>query len=454
MALIRRNSPSARRLLGRDMKSGNLKKRLKTFTTFVQDRSGGAAIVMAVAMPVVLGGLAFGSEVAFWEYEKRGLQNETDTAAFAAGTQVRSGKDIDNVTAAAVYVAAHSGFEGGADNITVEYPPATAPLAADGADPNGDNSYVYVTLNQTIERRFTKFFSSDDSVRFSASAIARIESGRPACVLALHPSASGAISTGGSTNVELDGCDIAANSLSSSAIAATGNGSSVEADCISAVGDVSVNNTYDLDCPNPISNGPVTADPYKNVPMPTAASCTSNNTFNQFPNQGGGARRCYSGGSGGVTVGNATLASNTTYVFRNTGTNTLTWRLNGGRTVTGLGVTLIFVGNWELRLNGHATLAITAPMTGTYKGIAIMGDRNNNVDLDFSGNSGLLVGAIYSPNKNSHIKFTGSTAYANGQCTQVIGGTIEFTGNSGFSADCSASGTTAILAGQSIKIVG
>ncbi len=439
------------------MKTPISSKMLKPLHAFARDQRGAAAIVMGVAIPVVLGGLAFGSEVAFWEFEKRGLQNEADTSAFAAGTQVRSGKTNDEITAAAVYVAEQSGFDGGLANIAVEHPPATAPMTATGVNPNGNNAYVYVTLNQTIDRRFTKFFASDDTVSFSASAIAQIASGRPACVLALHPSASDAISTGGSTTLALNGCDIAANSISPSAIAANGNGSSVTADCISAVGDVSVNNTYHLTCPQPISNGPVTADPYKDRAIPAAAACTSTNTLAQFPNQGGGSIRCYTGSSGGVTVSNnATLASNTTYVFRNTGSNALTWRINGNRTVTGSAVTLIFEGKWNVLMNGTSSLRITAPTTGNYKGLALFGDRNSEVDMDLSGNNnGKIVGAIYSGNKNSDITFTGSSlTYSSGECSQVIGGAVRFSGNSDFSTDCSASGTTAIQAGQSIKIVG
>lgn len=449
------------------MKAFKSTQQLSAFHVFVKDRSGGAAIVMAVAMPVVLGGLAFGSEVAFWEFEKRGLQNESDTAAFAAGTQVRSGKTYDEISAAAVYVAAQSGFDGGEDNIVVEYPPATAPLTAAGVDPNGNNSYVYVTLNETIARRFTKFFSSDDTVSFSASAIAQIESGRPACVLALHPSASGAISTGGSTNVELDGCDIAANSFSPTAITATGNGSNVEADCISAVGDVSVNSTYNLDCPQPISNGPVTADPYKNVPMPSAAACNYTGTASNFTQSGNpstpagsGALRCYTGTASGGGAWNfnrsVTLTSNTAYVLENTSSSAASLSLTGGRTITGTNVTLIFKGKWDIRLNGTSTINISAQTTGTYKGIAIFGDRANGVDINLTGNNGAkVVGAIYSPNRDSHIDYRGSNVtYSSGQCTQVIGGTVAFSGNSDFSTDCSASGTTAILAGQSIKIVG
>lgn len=434
----------------------NLKSKLKLGGAFLEDRYGGAAIIMAFMTPIIVGGLAFGAEVGGWELTRRQVQNAADVAAFAAGTQVRSGQhDVAVLSDFAENVADQSGYKGGSEGIVVEYPPATAPNAANGADPNGDGRYVYVTLSQNSNRVFTKMFAANSSVNFTSGALAFIEAGRPACVLAMHPSASGAISTGGSTNVELSGCDIAANSISSSAITATGNGSNVEADCISAVGDVSVNNTYNLDCPAPLTNAPRTADPYANVAAPTA--CTSTHNLNQFPNQGSGASRCYTGSSGGVTISNnTTLASNTTYTFRNTGANALTWRINGNRTVTGVGVTLYFEGKWNVEANGNSFLNITAPTSGPLAGLAIFGSRASEVNIDLSGNNGArVIGAVYSPNNASDIVYTGSSvAYTAGQCTQVIGGTVTFTGNSDFSTDCANSGTKEIKTAQTISIVG
>ena len=434
-----------------------LKSRLKLGAAFASDVHGGAAIIMALMTPIIIGGLAFGAEVGGWELTKREVQNAADVAAYAAGTQARSGETNAVAEAAAENVATLSGFKGDADDLTLERPPSSAPNAADGTNPNGNSSYVYVTLTQTASRTFTKFFATSDTVSFQSAALAKIESGRPACILALHPSASGAIATGGSTTVTLTGCDIAANSVSTSAIAANGNGSSVTADCISAVGNVAVNNTYHLTCASPINNGPKTADPYATVPSPASASCTSSKTFAQFPAQGSGTMRCYTGSSGGVTVGsNVTLASNTTYVFENTGATSLDWKISGNKTVTGAGVTLVFKGKWSVKINGNTQLAISAPTSGTYKGIAIFGDRSNQVDFDNTGNSaGKIVGAVYSANKNSTITYTGSsTTYSSGQCTQVIGGKVKFWGNGNFSTNCSNSGTRSIMAGQSIKIVG
>lgn len=447
------------------MKRQSLKAKLKFGAAFVQDVYGGAAIIMAFMTPIIIGGLAFGAELGGWELTRRQVQNAADTAAFAAGTQVRSGADEDTIATAAKLVATESGYRGAEDDVTVEHPPVSAPAAADGTDPNGDNAYVYVTLTQTADRTFTKYFTSSDSVTFQAAALARVQSGRPACVLALHPSASGAISTGGSTNVELTGCDIAANSISSSAITATGNGSNVEADCISAVGDVSVNSTYNLACPAPISNGPLTADPYAYVAAPAAATCTYNGSPNNFTQSGNpstpagsGAQRCYSGAAGSWNFNRSiNLTSNVVYVLENTSAGqTANLSLTGGRSINGTNVTLYLKGRWDVKLNGNSTINISAQTTGVYSGIALFGDRSSEVNIDLTGNNGAkIVGAVYAPNKNSDITYTGSNvAYSAGQCTQVIGGTVTFWGNSDFSTDCSASGTKEILSAQSIKIVG
>ena len=448
------------------MSAFNLKSALKNGVAYLEDVYGGAAIIMALMTPVIIGGLAFGAELGGWELTKRQQQNAADTAAFAAATQVRSGKDLDTITAAAVAVAEVSGYSGDENGVLVESPPSTAPNAVDGTNPNGNAAYVYVELTQTAERVFTKFFARDNTVTFRSAALANIQNGRPACVLAVHPSASGAISTGGSTTVSLSGCDIAANSISQTAITSTGNGSSVTADCISAVGNVSVNSTYNLTCPAPIANGPVTADPYANVPAPQPSDCTSNSPANQFTGVGGaatwtpggsGSLRCYSGTSGSWNFNkNLSLTSNVVYVLENTSSTVANMSLTGGRTITGTNVTLYFKGRWDIQLSGNSTINISAPTSGTYAGLALFGSRTSEVNMDLTGNNGAkIVGAVYSPNKDSDIKYTGSNlAYSAGQCTQVIGGTVTFWGNSNFSTNCSASGTKEIKTAQSIKIVG
>ena len=44
------------------------------------DNSGAAAVVMALTLPVVLGGMGLGTEVGYWYFNQRKVQNAADMA--------------------------------------------------------------------------------------------------------------------------------------------------------------------------------------------------------------------------------------------------------------------------------------------------------------------------------------------------------------------------------------
>ncbi len=443
------------------MKRQSLKAKLKFGAAFVHDIYGGAAIVMAVMTPIIIGGLAFGAELGGWELTRRQVQNAADVGVFAAGTQVRSGKELDEIKDAVVQVVEESGYKGGADNVAVEYPPATAPNAADGTDPNGDSRFVYVTLTQSSDRLFTKYFSNgSNSVTFSSAALARIENGRPACVLALHASASGAVTATGSTDVTLTGCDVASNSISSSAVTVSGS-ADITTNCVSAVGGVSATSGLDMtECSEAIENAPLTADPYRNVAEPTVpTTCANGAELNKFLTNNnqtrnpkstfGNANSTGDAYCGGGNIHGTTNLDSGVYVL-----NGGNWKVNSTATLSGTGVTLYLTGGATLDINGGAEIDLSAPLTGTYKGIVIFFARDNTGSSKINGGSDFdLAGAVYGAKHN--IEFSGSTTGSGpGKCSQVIGYTVTFTGNSGFNTDCSNSGTTEIRTAQSIKIVG
>jgi len=74
----------------------------KSLRALGADRRGNVAIVAAVAMPVLLGSMGIGAEVASWYTGKRNLQNAADSAAIAAATNA----DPSNYQAEALSVAA------------------------------------------------------------------------------------------------------------------------------------------------------------------------------------------------------------------------------------------------------------------------------------------------------------------------------------------------------------
>ena len=392
---------------------------------FFHDENGAAAIVMALMLPLLIAGLAFGAETGFWELQRRKLQNAADMAAHSAAMQKRSGVSSESdLKSVAEVVAAVGGYKLGSAGITLASPPAGGAYA-------GDASAVSVALN------------------FTVSATALISAGDPACVLALDPSAAGAISVGGSTDVTLTGCNIAANSSSASAIQSTGNGATLEADCASTPGGVDDSHgILDLGCSAPQTGTAPVSDPYASVPEPTVGSCSSLSSFTSG-NPATPAPGCFSVPSGTNTIGSNVELSSGTYIFNGPGEV----RLNGNKSMTGTGVTLYFTGGASLKVNGNFDLDIKAPTSGTYSGIAIFGSRTNGGDFDLTGNSGVaIVGAVYAP--DSDVTYTGNTAgFGVGECTQVIGGTVTFWGSAEFDTDCSNSGTTHPTTAGGIKLV-
>ena len=418
----------------------NFKNRRGDRTSFADDRAGGAAIVLALLLPVLIGGLAFGAELGFWEAARRKLQNAVDVSAHAAATQLRSGvKNSATLKTVAMPIATYGGFTGTAADIDVATPPTSGSFA-------GNPSAVMVTLDHSIPRRFTGIFSTAPIV-FSVSATALVSPGRPACVLSLHPTEDGAVAAGGSSDVTLTGCDIAANSVSPTAVLTTGGSVNIVTGCITTVGGIYDSHdtiTY-TDCDAPIENGPITADPYGDVPEPNVTGCQNANGFTNAGNPSRPAPGCYN------NVGNINRdieLSPGVYILNNSDL-----KLNGGNKITGTGVTIFMAGTSTIEVSGNSTIEITAPTSGVYSGIALFGDRDSSGEWDLTGNSGVsIVGAIYSP--NSDITFTGNnSSFSSGQCTQVIGGTVTFWGSSDFDTDCSASGTRDISTGRAIRIV-
>ncbi len=451
------------------MSVNGLKKKLRLGAAFLEDRDGAAAIVIAFMTPILIGGLAYGAEIGAWEMTKRRIQNAADTAAYAAGTQVRSGYDAATIEKAALQVATDSGFKSGAAGITVANPPTSAPVTVDGTDPNGDARFVHVILTETVRRNFTRYFTSGSTINIVSESVARVENGRPACVLSLSPNSSGAVSASGATTVTLGGCDIAANSLASDAFDMNGS-AQVEADCVTVVGGASSTGNLTLnDCNSPIENAPVTADPYRFVAQPSGWSgCKSTvdlNKFNTNNKKTGNPKPTFDiyGNTGGTITGEAYCGGGNIHgttnldpgVYVLAGGN---WKVNSGATFSGDGVTLFLTcltatDCATLDISGGANIDLSAPLTGPYAGLVVFFDRANTGSSKINGGSNFsMVGAVYGASQA--IDFTGNTAGSGpGECTQVIGYTVSFSGSADFDTDCSNSGTKEIKTAQSIQIV-
>ena len=421
---------------------------------FAADECGAVAVLAAILFPLVLGGLGLGIETGYWYMTQRKLQHAADLSAHAAGARLRAGDTEDEIRAAALVVATASGYLPGSGTITVNTPPLSGAYA-------GDEDSVEVILSETRTRWFTSVFTTGP-VTIGARAVTHIEGGSVACVLALSPTADGALTVSGSTQVALEGCDVASNSVSSTSFYMSGSSAALTTGCAHAVGQASVTSGLSLtNCSNVQVNAPVVRDPYRDVGEPAVTgtchnrnvgSPTGSTTLTPTESHPSGVpamRFC-----NGLNVKGAVTFMPGLYIIED---GSLT--VNGGdvnatsaAALAGDGVTFYLTDGTNLKLNGNLTLDLSAPTSGPYSGILFFGERDaTGVSHVINGDAGTtLQGAIYTP--ASAIEFKGSSSTSNG-CTQVVASEVTLTGDSTLKSECDSAGTSTILANEGVSIV-
>jgi hypothetical protein len=428
----------------------------KTVRTLREDNRGGTAVLAAIMFPAVIGGFGLGAEAGYWYYTQRKIQHAADVSAHAAGIRKRSGDDAATYEAVALDIATKAKFRDYMGVIEVNSPPVAGTYAA-----NGDA--VEVILTENLPRLFTAIFANT-TVPIRSRAVVLIEDGSVACILSLGPVESQGVSLGGNSSVNLEGCDVASNSLMPTAYD-QGGGPSMTTGCIHTVGEANVGGgTLDLtdpDCPQIDEYAPTVADPYADRAEPTISGNCSNFNANAggAGNNGQGAgnmAQVYPGQYCGMQFsGNGSYHLNAgTYIVDGSD-----FIINSGVTVTGTDVTIYLVNGARIVINGGATVDLSAPdgdydsVTNPYAGLLFFSERDESTQvnhiIDGSASTN-FVGAIYTPTDN--IDYAGGAGGLNG-CLQVIGWTVEFTGNSEFESDCTNSGTWDIAVNESVRIV-
>ena len=276
------------------------------------------------------------------------------------------------------------------------------------------------------------------SLAVKARAVAVVIGEGTACVLALNKTASGAAIAQGSTTVNLSGCSLYDNSGNASALT-VGGSARLSALSVGVVGGISGNTS--ITAPNGVNTGisPI-PDPYAKLTIPAYSGCIDHNFTAKTKvtiNPG-----VYCGGMKLNAGADVTLNPGIYYIDRGDLT------VNGGATLSGTGVTIIFTSstgaNWPTAsINGGAVINLTPPTDGPTAGVSIFADRNIPVGTSFSFNGGAtqyLGGVIYIP--TGDVLFAGG-AGSTSSCTKLIADTIQFTGSSNFAIDCKGYGTKA-----------
>lgn len=408
---------------------------LRVLKDFARDRSGSYLIISALTMPVLVGMAALGTEVGYWMHQQQKMQDAADSAVFAAATYYGPNyTSSSGVSNSATSIAATYGFAPSSvgssstysTSISVAEPPSDGPS-------KGQMGAVEVTIKKKYPRMLSALFGNTP-VSVSARAVAKTKGGY-GCVLALDGTASNAAQAQGTINVALQSCSLYDDSNASNAVSGGGS-ASVSALSIGIVGNISGGTSFTT-TEGVWTGQPATPDPYSDVNVPTYTGCTYHN-YNTKQNDTL-SPGVYCGGihfNGGTT---ATLTDGT-YIFDGG-----SFLVDGGASVTCNHCTLILTSSSgnnypNITINGGSTVNLSPQTSGTYSGLVFYADRKTPVGTkdNLDGGSGMtLGGAVYLP--TAAVDWSGGNATGT-VCTQLIGDTVNFSGNAAMGVNCVGKG--------------
>lgn len=399
------------------------------------DSGGTIAILSAVSIAALVGFTGLAIDVGVWQMHRRDIQGTADSAAYSAAVAI--GKHAD-ATKNAKGITAQMGFVDGVGGVAVAVntPPTQGKYA-------GNHTAVEVIVSAPQQSYFSKLYLSSAPTE-AASAVGLFgDTNTQYCVLSLDPSASGAVTTWGSSNVDFNNCSLQVDSSNTQALNVGGNGS-LTATQISVTGNYTTGNastlTYDyMSAPG----APRIADPYANVVAPTATcpGYSKNVPTGTVP--------------AGSYCNGMTFNAGASYVLSGTyivsGSHSC-FCVNGGATLTsGVGgATIILTDGAWVKIDSNSTVTLTAPTSGTYSGLVFFQDKLDTQAAILNG--GTLqnyTGALYFPGAN--LTYSGNGGQS--QCTQIVALTVTFTGNSTIQSNCTGTGV-ATITGYSTMVAG
>ena len=398
------------------------------------------ALIMAAATPIIVGGLGLSIDTIQWTLTKRQMQRQADSGAIAGAYGLAQGR---NVAAVVADDLARNAYVDLTNDPVVENAPTAGPQA-------GNTRAVRVALSTNVNLPFTGFFLNGP-LTIPAEATASLVANGEFCALSLETANATGITLWGSSTVDL-GCGMATNSVSANAVAAGGS-STVSATPIAAVGGVPQSSNY---APGTvlIPYAVPQPDPFLALPDPVVSGGAQNGNVNS--NQ---TRTLNPGTYNGMDLKGTVTLNPGTYVIDGGDLS-----IGSQAKVTGTGVTIILTSKTaasnpnsigQIKMNGGATVNLTAPSTGTYQGVLIYQDRRatlSNQSNKVNGNSASkLQGAVYVASQE--VEFTG-TAGLNTNCFQLVARRITWSGNSAITNVCPAGSGAQSFTGTAVRLVG
>ncbi len=295
--------------------------------------------------------------------------------------------------------------------------------------------WVTFRVTQIVPQLFSAV-AGNTSGMVTSRATAAITGAR-SCIYALNPTASGAVSVGGTASLT-SSCGIYVDSSDGSALGTNGGGT-ISAPEYDVVGGVSTH--YAL-TPTPNTGAPPAADPLASMPAPDAPTYHCDYKNYSAPNW---SNPTLSPGvyCGGIQIKNNNYTLNPgNYILVGGGLTTQDANSN----IAGSGVMFYNTfgatnkGTYSyspISIAATSTVNLTAPTSGTYTGILFFEDRSAPASSDTygGGSSAVYQGTIYA--KNAAITMYGNSSVS-AQYTIVVADTIKLIGATGFSDNYSS----------------
>jgi hypothetical protein len=438
----------------------------------LKDRRGNALVIAGACLPLIVGAAGLATDTIQWTLAKRQLQRAADSAAIAGVYDRESSAGATTTVSTTVThdlsLNSHTRFA-----MVTGYPVVTFP-----ADSGSMKNQVKVELHIRQSLPFSSLFMSAPPTIIANATAASVPAGGDACVQALETSSRNTgINITGNAGIYMPDCVMYSNSPASNS-AAAGGSSNVTADSVATVGGVQQSNNWHVGAYRPYS--PSLADPFAGV-TPTAsdmkcaghnetrgsrttwvndALTESTNMANALAADGSHAN-CWTSMSVGSTAtlnvpadfGPIYINGGDAFIQGNLSCSHCSIVLTNSDTSSSA-----TIGNFKV--NASSLINISAPTSGTFKGIAVYQDRragDTNPGSKINGNSdSVITGALYFPSQELNYNGTGNTTAT---CTMFVARRVNFSGNSATTnkfkklSDCGAEGLPSGGAVRMVRLV-
>ena len=200
------------------------------------DKRGNTIILVAAALPMLIGSAGLATDTIQWALWKRQLQRAADSAAIAGVYDRVQHTGATTTTATAV---SHDLSLNQHTNITLQ---PTYPLVTFPADSGSQKNQVKVVLAVKRPLSFSGMFMADAPLIRTTAQAAAVQSSGDFCVLSLQNNSKTGIQATGNNSIVMD-CGMMTNSTATNAAAGQGS-ASVTATTLAAAGGIQQSNTW------------------------------------------------------------------------------------------------------------------------------------------------------------------------------------------------------------------